>query len=257
MYKFKSLTFDDFYFNNKKLSDLGGIVASSDGGLKQYSLLPSRSYVTDRPLGSDVATVYASYLEGRAFEVPIFFDQLTDGKIRELAMWLDTPTTGKFQWVGDDVYINAYLDSTDFAVNSISGQDGSIPLKFIAYDPFFYSIDQTQYIHASENFTSGQTYNGTNDGYGTLDPIIKISGSGTIKVEVFDSENNPYTTTNVTGVIAGVTINSETQECKLYSGANHFNNIDNFPEIPNGNFTYKITGDNISNVEITFREKYL
>lgn len=257
MYKFKNMSFSDFYFNNKKLSDFGGYVGSSDGGLKQYSLLPSRSYVADRPLGADVATVYASYLEPRVFEVPIVFDQFDDGKLRQIAMWLDTPTAGKFQWVGDDVYINACLDSTDFNAQSISGQDGEIALKFICYNPFYLSVNETQYLHTSEDFTSGQTYSGENNGYGELEPIMQISGSGTIKIEIFDQDSNPYTTTTITSVIAGVTVNSETQECTLSSGANHFNNIDNFPEVPNGSFTYKITGDNISNVKITFREKYL
>lgn len=257
MFKFKNMSFSDFYFNNKKLSDIDGYVGSSDNGLKQYSLLPSRSYVYDRPLGSDSATVYASYLEPRVFEVPIFFEQLDDGKIREIASWLDTPTPRKFQWVGDNVYINACLDSTDFNVQSISGQDGEIPIKFICFDPFYYSINETQYMHTSDDFVSGQTYSGVNNGYGQLDPIMQISGSGTVKIEIFDNEGNPYSTTNITSIIAGVNINSETQECKLFSGANHFNNIDNFPEIPNGEFTYKITGSNISNVKITFREKYL
>lgn len=257
MYNFSNIDFYDFIYKDKKLSDFGWMVGSSDSGLKQYSLLPSRSYTTDRPLGSDITTVYASSLEPRTFEVPIFTDDVGKHSMRELAVWLDSPAPSKFQWVGDDVYINVMLDSTDFYVQTANGSNGEVALKFIAHDPFLYATNQTQYIHTSDDFVSGQLYNGSNNGYQELDPIIKISGSGTVKVEIFDSTGSPYTTTNITGVIAGVTINSETQECKLYSGANHFNNIDNFPEIPNGSFTYKITGDSISNVSITFRERYL
>lgn len=257
MYKFTNMNFYDFYFNGKKLSDIGGIVGSSDSGLKQYSVLPSRTYVTDKPLNSNISTVYASSLEPRTFEVPVFFEKLDDGKLREIAMWLDTPVAGKFQWVDDNVYINACLDSTDFDMQSISGDNGEISLKFIAYDPFYYSINETQYTHTSSDFVSGKLYDGSNNGYKELDPIIKISCSGTIKIEFLDDEESVYCTTNITSIIAGVTINCETQECNLYSGANHFNNIDNFPYIKNGNFKYRITGSNISNVSITFRERYL
>lgn len=257
MYNFNNIDFMDFQFNGKWLSDFNGYVGSSDGGLKSYSVLPSRSYTVDKPLKSNITTVYASSLEPRPFEVPVVFDSLEDSKLRDIAMWLDSPIPSKFQWKGDNVYINAQLDSTDFNAQSTSGSDGQIALKFICYDPFYYSLNETQYIHTSSDFVSGQLYEGDNNGYGELDPILKISGSGTFKIEIFDSKEELYSETNITSVIAGVNINCETQECKLFSGANHFNNIDNFPIIPNGKFKYKITGTNITNVEIRFRVKYI
>lgn len=257
MNKFTNMDFYDFIYKGKKLSDYGWTVGSSNGGVKTYPLLPSRTYVTEKPLKSNVYTIYDSYLEPRPFEVPIFKEQLKDNDIRKLAMWLDSPIPSKFQWVGDDVYINAVLDSTDFSAQSASGQDGQLALKFICYDPFFYAAKETQYTHTSANFVSGKSYSGINDGYGELDPVIDVSCSGTIKIEVFDSKGKTYSVTNIDNITAGVTINSETQECKLYSGASHFAHIDNFPEIPNGKFTYKITGSGISNASIRFRERYL
>lgn len=257
MNKFTNIDFYDFIYKGKQLSDFGWAVGSSDRGVKNYSALPSRTYVTEKPLKSDIYTIYDSYLEPRQFNVPIYKEQLEDGDIRELAMWLDSPTPSKFEWVGDNTYINVVLDSTDFTIQSSSGIDGQLDLKFIAYDPFYYSKNITQYTHTSDSFVSGKTYNGTNNGYNSLDPIINVSCSGTIKIEIFDSDNKPYSTTNIDSIIAGVTINSETQECKLYSGASHFAHIDDFPIIPQGEFTYKITGSNISNVDITFRERYL
>lgn len=255
MNKFEGLTFDDFIFNGKKLSEFGGYVGSTDSGLKTYSLLPTRSYVTDKPLGSNITTVYDSSFEPRTFEVPIVFDQLTDGKMREIAMWLDSPTPSKFQWVEDNVYINACLDATDFNVQSSSGQDGQIPLKFICFDPFYYDLNETQYTLTT--VTSGNAYSYTNNGYGELPPNITISCGGTVKIEVLDSSNAVYTTTNITNITAGVKINSETLECTLLSGASHFQYIDNFPMIPQGQFKIKFTGSNVSNLILKYRQRYI
>ena len=255
MNKFEGLTFDDFIYKGKKLSNFGGYVGSTDSGLKTYSLLPSRSYVTDKPLGSDITTVYDSSLEPRTFEVPIVFDELTDGKLREIAMWLDSPVPYQFQWVGDDVYINACLDSTDFNAQSSSGIDGQIPLKFLANDPFYYAVNLTQYTITSP--VSGQLYTYANDGYGDLPPFITITCSGDVKVEILDSNQEVYTTTNITDITAGVKINSETLECTLLSGASHFAHIDNFPMLPQGTFSLKVTGSSLTNIVLEYRERYL
>lgn len=255
MNKFEGLTFDDFIFNGKKLSDLGGYVGSTDGGLKTYSLLPTRSYVTDKPLGSNITTVYDSSFDPRVMEIPIIFDELTDGKMREIAMWLDSPEPSHFQWVGDNVYINACLDATDFNVQSSSGQDGQIPLKFICFDPFYYDLNETQ--HTLTTVTSGTTYEYTNNGYGDLPPNFTISCGGTIKIEILKGDDSVYTTTNITDITAGVKINSETLECTLLSGASHFAHIDNFPMIPQGDFKIRVTGSNMSNLILQYRQRYI
>lgn len=255
MNKFKGLTFDDFIYKGKKLSSFDGYVGSVDDGLKTYSVLPSRSYVTDKPLGSNITTVYDSSLEPRTFEVPIVFNELTDGKLREIAMWLDSPIDSQFQWVDDDVYINACLDSTDFNAQSSSGVDGQIALKFICHDPFYYSTKLTQYTIASP--VSGRLYTYANNGYGDLPPKLTVSCSGTIKIEILDSNKEVYTTTNITDITAGVKINSETLECTLLSGASHFAHIDDFPMIPQGEFSLKITGSSLTNAVLEYRERYI
>lgn len=255
MYKFKNMVFDDFAFNSKKLSEIGGYVGSANGGLKTYSVLPSRSYTTDKPLNTDITTVYASSLEPRTFEVPIVFDKLDDGKIREIAMWLDSPTASQFSWVGDTVYINACLDGSAFDFESSSGQDGQLNLKFIAHDPFYYDITQSK--HTISSLTSGQSYAFENEGYGELPPYMTITCSGDIKIEILNSENKVYTTTNITGITGGVKIDSTALECTLLSGASHFSHIDNFPMLPQGEFKVKVTGTNLTNMQLDYRQRYL
>lgn len=255
MQKFKSLDFYDFEFNNKRLSEFEGYVGSSDGGFKTYSILPSRSYVTERPLNTDVTMVFNSSLEPRVFDVPVVFEQFEDGDLRAIAKWLNSPTPSEFRWVGDTVYINACLDSQDFNAQSISGQDGQVSLKFICFDPYYYDNNLTQYTIT--NLTSGKVYSYTNEGVGDLEPYMTISCNGTIKIEILDSKGNVYTTTNITDITGGVIIDSYKLECTLMSGAPHFAYIDSFPMLPEGNFSLKITGSNLNNVSIEYRQKYI
>lgn len=255
MRKFSSLDFYDFIYKDKRLSDFGGYVGSNDGGIKTYSLLPSRNYVTDRPLGTNITTVYSSSLEPRPFEVPIVFEEMTDETLSNIAEWLDSPTSSKFQWVGDDVYINAQLDTNDFTISTSSGFDGQMVLKFICFDPFYYNANLTQYTIT--NLKSGTGYTYKNNGYDELEPYMEIACNGTIKIEILDGNGNVYTTTNITDITSGIKLNSKTQECTLLSGASHFHKIDNFPFLPKGEFTIKVTGSNLTNMYIEYREKFI
>lgn len=255
MHKFTGLDFYDFIFNNHNLSEFGGYVGSTDGGLKTYSILPARARVKDRPLNSDITYEFASSLEPRVFEVPVVFEQLSDGDLRKIAAWLDSPTPSKFMFVGDDVYINATLDENDFSAQSSTGQDAQIALKFVCNDPFYYENNLTQYTLTS--LTSGKAYSYTNHGYGELFPYITLACSGTVKIEILDSNGDVYTTTNITDITGGVKIDSATLECTLLSGASHFAYIDNFPVIPQGDFSIKVTGSSLTNMTIEYRVKYI
>lgn len=256
MYNIENMDFMDFFYRGHKLSEFGGYVGSADGGLKQYSVLPSRSYITDRPIGSDIETVYSSNLNPRPFECPVVFEELTDGKLREIAQWLDSPTPSQFYWVGDNVYCNAVLDSTDFVASTSSGTDGQIPLKFICYDPFEYSMTQTE--HTITSLESGKEYTFTNNGYGDLPPIITIACSDEITLEVLDANKNVVTTTTVKDITAGVTLDSNTLECTLMSGASNFRNMKgSFPLLPSGTFSIRVTGNSLVNMRLTYRERWL
>lgn len=255
MRNFDDIDFYDIQFGDHKLSDFGGYVGSSDGGLKQFSLLPTRSYVTDKPLGSNTTTVFDSSFEPRVIEIPAVFDDISGDKIRRLAQWLDSPNPKKLSFVGDDVYIWACLDSTDFNVQLSSSDNGQISLKYICFDPFYYDLNETQYTLTT--VTSGTAYEYTNSGYGDLPPNITISCGGTIKIEILKGDDSVYTTTNITDITAGVKINSETLECTLLSGASHFAHIDNFPMIPQGDFKIRVTGSNMSNLILKYRQRYI
>lgn len=261
---FTKLDFMDFHFNGKRLSDFGGYVGSTDEGYKTYSVLPSRERVTDRPLNSDVTYQFASSLQPRVFEVPVIFEQLTDSKLREVAAWLDSPTDSKFWWIGDDVFINAMLDSQDFDANSSSGQDGQIVLKFICLDPYYYKMEIPTYTVT--DLVSDTVYTYTNNGTSDLFPHLNIACNGDITITIANKVYNEidkkyefktYSKTEITDIVGGVKINSETRTCTLFSEANHFAYIDKFPVIPKGEFKIKIVGSDLTNFELIYREKFL
>jgi hypothetical protein len=86
---------------------------------------------------------------------------------------------------------------------------------------------------------------------------MTISCNGAIKIEILDSKGNVYTTTNITDITGGVIIDSYTLDCTLMSGAPHFAYIDSFPMLPEGDFSVKITGSNLNNMSIEYRQKYI
>lgn len=254
MYKLENMDFMDFYFNGKKLSDFGGAVGSVDGGFKRYTLLPPREYVKDRPLFSDIQTIYYSYLDSRTFSVPIFFEEFHDGSVRELAAWLNSPTPSKFYFVGDDVYINVVLDSEAFDIDTYGGLNGVVELKFIGDNPYFYNLTAKNISY--NPLVSGQAYKITNEGSQDSYPLLDIRCSGDITIEVFDSSNYLYSVSNVTNIASGVKINSLTQECNRISGESHFNFIDEFPVFPSGNFTIKVKGS-VTSMNVQFDRIYV
>lgn len=255
MNKTSTINFMDFSFKGKKLSDFGWYVGGNDGGVKSYGVLPSRSYVTDFSIGMDGETVYASRLEPRPFEVCIFKDDLQDGDIRKLAGWLDSPTPQKFYYVGDDVYCMACLDSQAFEAENFGMVAGQVPLKFIMHDPYYYNLTPTK--KTISDLKSGTTYTFENNSTAEIFPFIQVGCSGSLKIEVYDSDNNLLSTTNVNNITGGIQIYCDTQDATLLSTAPHFQHIDTFPVFPeSGNFKMKFTGSNFSNAVVEYTEKF-
>lgn len=255
MNKTSTMDFMDFSFKGKKLSDFGWYVGGNDGGIKSYSVLPSRTYVTDHSIGMDGETVYASRLEPRAFELCIFNENLQDGDIRKLAGWLDSPTPQKFYYVGDDVYCMACLDSQAFEAENFGMVAGQVVLKFMMHDPHYYNLTPT--TRTINDLKSGTTYTFKNNSTAEIFPFIQVGCSGSLKIEVYDGDNNLLSTTNVTNITGGVKIFCETQDATLLSTAPHFQYIDTFPVFPEcGDFKMKFTGSNVSSAVVEYTEKF-
>lgn len=244
----------DFFYNNHWASEFNIIVGGKEP-FKLYSVLPSREYITDKSIGQNGVTVYATSLEPRVIEFPIFCEDLSDFGIRKLANWLNSPTPSPLYFKDEPLAIDVVLDSQAFDLETLCGVDGNLTLKFISHSVYYYQREKTTKTLTSA--TSGTAYTFENDSTAEIEPFVQVGCSGTLKIEVMDSNNNILSTTNITNITGGVKLNCETLECTLLSGASHFANIDTFPKFPIGDFKMKFTGTNITNVVVEYTKKYI
>lgn len=248
----KNIDFMDFYFNGHWLSEFGGIVGGTEP-LKQYPLLPTRSYVTDRAANQDGQYVFGSYLEPRIFEVPVFFENIDDAGLRNIAAWLNSKEASWFYYKNDTLKIKCMIDG-EYLLDTISGENGQVYLKFIAHDPFYYEIDQT--VTELKNTSNASVFSSTitNLGNQVSYPSIKVYGTGDIVIQTIipdGADEIVYSECTVTDVIAATTVDSLYCNCLSASGANWFSHFDGtFPVFPPGTFILRISG-NTTKVEVT------
>lgn len=257
MLTLNDINFMDFYFNGHFLSEFGGYIGSTDGGLKTYSLLPSRTYVTDKPLNYDGNIVFDSYLEPREFTVPIVFDSIDDGGIRQISGWLNTKKDEKFYFADDSVYINCTLDSNNTDFSSIGGDDGECELNFIANDPYYYALNSS--VYNFENTQANYSYNMINAGNSVAYPIITVETSKGFKLDVLDINQKEYCSFVYQG---SKTLNKpiviDTKYCMIKSGdTNLYNNIvGEFPVFPTGVFYLRLNVS-VPKLSVEFRPRYI
>lgn len=264
MLNFSSIDNGDFYFNGKWLSDFGGMIAGKSG-LSSLSLTPQLDVKSEKVLGRDGELVYDSTYNPRTFTIPVMFNDLT--RIREIAGWLNARKPTPFYIKGDTVQIDCMIDSA-LEINAYSYQ-GVVELKFIARNPFYYSItDRKHIINKSgsasvNNNTTTNVYtqnvlsinNITIINEGNMDsyPVYKLVGVGTLSLTV------NLKTITVTDVVDYVLI--DTKYCNCYrDGAVPVNFIGKMT----GEFLTIQTGNNIitaspncTSVEIQCNSKWI
>lgn len=216
--------------------------------MSKYPLLPSREYTTDRVIGQDGETVFSSRLEPRVFEVPVFFNKIDDIGLRKIAGWLNTKTDQWFFYKGDNLKIKCTLDSNGTVLESLGYSEnrvdnGSISLKFIAHDPYFYEINETIHNYESLTLTTNR-FNLLNSGNEVVFPHISIWGTGNITINVYEENlSQLYTSCTVNNLVSGVELDTKYRTCLTQSGGQMFNNFSgNFPLLPVGNYILEVIG---------------
>lgn len=195
MLNYNSIDNSDFYFNGHWLSEFGGIIAGQNG-LSPFSLTPQLDIKSEKVLGRDGELVYDATYNPRTFSIPVMFQDLTI--IREIAGWLNSKTPSPFYFKGDTVQIDCLIDSA-LDITAYCYQ-GVVELKFIAHQPYFYSItDRKNIINKTDtasstidNATNTWTQNVTaitnititNDGNIDSYPIYKLVGVGDLSLTV-------------------------------------------------------------------------
>lgn len=246
------IDFYDFYFNGHYLSEFGGYVGSTSGGLKTYSLLPSRSFTTDKPLNYDGEIVFESRLEPRKFNVPVVFDDIDEVGIRKIASWLDVQNDTMFFFRDDNLYLNVSINSQDCDFDTISGVDGEIDIAFIAHDPYFYDRNLTKY--SITDVEKDRKYAIINSGSVESFPTITVTNEDTFTINLFDRNRKLIQSFTVEYPNGTVVIDSKYCTCSR-GDKNLFNYINGeFLNIPSG-VSYISFSKDVESVNIEFRPR--
>lgn len=264
MLNFNSIDSLDFYFNGRWLSDFGGIIAGQNG-LSPFSLTPQLETKTEKILGRDGELVYSANYNPRTFTIPVMFNDLT--QIRSIAGWLNARTPQPFYFKGDSVKIDCLIDSA-LDINAYNYQ-GTVELKFIAHNPFFYLIKDKKIV-INKSGTASTSYDSVNNVYtqnvtnitnvniineGNLEsyPLYKVVGSGNLTLTINGSN------ITITGVTDYVYI--DTLYCNAFrDGAvpvNFIGKMDGeFETLQDGTNTIT-TSSNCTSVEIQCRSRWI
>jgi len=171
----KYVDITDFYFNGRYLSSFGGMVAGLSG-YTNMNLMPSREYITDRPIRYDGARVFDTYLSPRIFSVPVVFTDLDKFSKYDISAWLNTKTEQDFYFKDDNKKLKCRLDSGAVDLNRLGVNSYATELRFIAHDPYFYEIEETilegTKAAGIDTLTLDIYSNSTIESY----PLIRLSG---------------------------------------------------------------------------------
>lgn len=178
MLNLANMNFEDFYFNGRWLSSLGGQICGKDG-VSPFSVLPAKDIKSEKILGVDGEIVFSSNYQSRTFNVPIMFEDIT--RIREIAGWLNVDKPTDFYFKNDTVKTKVMFDSAiDFEAYALQG---IVELKFIAHDPYFKLITE-----ATQEFTSGLNLGVSviNSGNAKSYPLIRIEATEDVIISIND-----------------------------------------------------------------------
>lgn len=106
---------------------------------------------TETVLGKDGVIEYESYYNPRTFVVPVYFESLNN--LRGIASWLNSRKATDFYFSADKLKIKVKIDGAVDISRYL--QSGLTELKFIAYDPYYYAVNDIKYTF--QKFDRGNT----------------------------------------------------------------------------------------------------
>lgn len=167
----------DFSFNGKRLSSFNGVIHTTNNPFAM-PLLPNQELKSETiPSVGEVFT--GKVLGARRWSLDIFFKDILDQ--RDIADWLLTESESEFYFVGDSVKINCLCESTDDLEFFAEGNEfmGSFKVNFVAYDPYYYPIDNK----TLEFTTFSQEIVFDNDGNRESFPVLDFTLNGLVNVK--------------------------------------------------------------------------
>lgn len=191
LFDIDNLNQSDFYFNGHWLSEFYGSIAGKNG-TKLTGTFVTMENKTEKVLGRDGELFYDSKYNPRSFTVPVIFKDVES--LKQITPWLMTKTPQNFYYDNDEVKCVAKVDNIDDIESGyIETKIGILfEIKFIAYDPYLYAINDIKHILKSPSNTIFNR--GNKESY----PLIKLYGNGSLTIGI---NGNAITINNVVDYI--------------------------------------------------------
>lgn len=250
----------DFKLGDKKLSDFGGKLHNGSNDYMKINLLPSMTKEFEEIPLVDGNIYYGGRYDPRNIELEIIIED-SDFNQEGFINWLKSKTAQWFNFIGDDKKILVvYDDIVDMQVYNY--HQSMITLRLIAYDPYWYLINDVVFTKVSP--TLNTTYTITNKGNTESYPLIKISCSSTQTI-TFELNGKQYKLTNIindtyidcyTCTVYTMNGSVRTNRISLYQCLNgkykyEFGNL-NF-----GSNSIKITGGTVNSITVNCNSRFI
>lgn len=128
--------YDDFYFNGRTLSSMGGIITRDDIYTIK-SLLQEREVITTTALGVDGEIFYGVKYGKRIWTETVFFENIEN--IDDIRNWLNVREPKVFKYIGDQYEIRCIVSSANEmeVYENNNGFCAIFEIGFTAFKPHF------------------------------------------------------------------------------------------------------------------------
>lgn len=254
---FESITLIDNNGIQTYMGDYQVYLGSTKTGMLVDTLLPESENIVESITNRDGGYFFGKTLKPRTIELDLYFEEKSPYELDRLKKMLYCQEPHKL--INDylpDRFIWVVTDEDGIDLNYIWKGDfysGYFSVKYIAYDPFYYSYTSSLLLDESTltgNFTSKVTTVQFNKGTYESKCIIKLIGSGT-NISVTNTTNgNTFTISEMNNQtiyidgIRGQIRDSIGLKTSLFNGE--------FILLESGNNLIEINGTNLNLTEISF-----
>lgn len=253
--------YTDFKLGDKKLSDFGGILWNGGNEAYTINLLPTMTKKTEQLPNTDGNIYYGATYDPRLITLYIVIDNPSFNET-DFTNWIKEKVVRDFYFIGDTKKIKVVCDDM-VNLQAYNKNQGTIELKLIAYDPYWYLI--TDSIFSKTSPVINTTYSFTNSGNDNSFPLIKLQCSGTQNNIIFELNGKQFKIKTMT---TDVYIDFYTETVYNFNGSEKMNRLSNFEclngkykyefgELPIGNNTIKITSGTLTNITVNCRSRFI
>lgn len=248
--------------SNIKLSDFGGMLYNEDNA--KINLLPSHSINSEKYGNMDGEYITSTSLEPRPIELNMYFEN-GNLDIKSLTQWLYNDKKEQwFQYVGDNKRIRVIYK--DEIIINVYGDKSTINTVLYAYDPYWYSMDNTKFVQ--ERPMTNQLYTFNNPSVDVCYPLIKLEvGDGvTVRDVIIEINGERIKLANIN---TDIYLDSKYRTCYTYVVGEPQNKLDvyeyaelgkhryYFPVLKPQNNTFKLVQGAVTKVTIETNSRIL